>query len=63
MNKIEMCAVEYLYHTRDCNFAKMMINSANKELKSVAHAVITNRLKMPKRMNVTSNGCAKPGDE
>ena len=63
MNKIEMCAVEYLYHKRDCNFAKMVINSANKELKSVAYAVITNRLKMPKWMNVTSIECAKPGGE
>ena len=49
MNKIEMCAVEYLNHTRDCQFAKMVINSTNKELKSIAHEVI--------------NTCAELGDE
>ena len=59
MNKIEMCAVEYLYHTRDCKFAKMVINSVNKELSSVAHAVITN---MPKWMNITSTKCTDGDD-
>ena len=40
MNKIEMCAVEYLYRTRDCDFAREVIKSSNKELSGVAHAVI-----------------------
>ena len=58
-----MCAVEYLYRTRDCDFAREVINSANKELRSVAHAVITNRLKMPKWMNITSDKCTEQSDE
>ena len=44
MNKIEMCAVEYLYHTRDLEFAKIAVNSVNKELSGVAYAVINNKL-------------------
>ena len=53
MNKIEMCAVEYLYHTRDYEFAEIAVNSVNKELSGVAHAVINNKLiKRPKRMNM-----------
>ena len=40
MNKIEMCAVEYLYHTQDHEFAKIAVNSVNKELSGVAYAVI-----------------------
>ena len=44
MNKIEMCAVEYLYHTRDHEFAKIAVNSVNKELSGVAFAVINNKL-------------------
>ena len=53
MNKIEMCAVEYLYHTLDKEFAKIAVNSVNKELSGVAHAVINNTLvKRSKRMNM-----------
>ena len=52
MNKIEMCAVEYLYHTMDHTFAKAVVNSANKELRDVARAVIKSiLLKRQKRMN------------
>ena len=52
MNKIEMCAVEYLYHTLDHEFAQIAVNSVNKELSGVAHAVINNELvKRSKRMN------------
>ena len=52
MNEIEKCAVEYLYHTMDHTFARIVINSANKELRGVAHAVIKNNLlKRQKRMN------------
>ena len=39
-----MCAVEYLYRTLDHAFAKIVVNSANKELSGVAHAVINNKL-------------------
>ena len=53
MNKIEMCAVEYLYGTQDYEFAEIAVNSVNKELSGVAHAVINNELiKRPKRMNM-----------
>ena len=44
MNKIEMCAVEYLYHTLDNAFAKRVVNSINKELSGVARAVINKKL-------------------
>ena len=54
MNKIEMCAVEYLYRTRDCEFAKMVAKSINRELRSVAHAVINNKFpKTPKWLRNT----------
>ena len=45
MNKIEACAVEYLYHSRDREFAKTLVNSTNGELSSVAHAVVDNLFK------------------
>ena len=45
MNKIEACAVEYLYRSRDSEFAKTLVNSTNGELSSVAHAVVENPLK------------------
>ena len=62
MNKIEMCAVEYLYRTRNCEFAKIVVNSTNKELSGVAHAVITNALKRPKWMNIASPKCTEADD-
>ena len=53
MNKIEACAVEYLYRSRDREFAKMLVNSTNGELSSIAYAVIENNyLKSPKWMDV-----------
>ena len=53
MNKIEACAVEYLYHSRDRKFAKMLVNSTNGELSSIANAVVeNNNLKSPKWMHV-----------
>ena len=45
MNKIEACAVEYLYRSRDREFAKTLVNSTNGELSSVAHAVVDNPFK------------------
>ena len=62
MNKIEMCAVEYLYRTRDCNFAREVVKSTNKELKSVALAVIKNDFpKTPKWMHITP--CTREDDD
>ena len=29
MNSIESCAVDYLYRTRDCKFAKSLVDSTN----------------------------------
>ena len=53
MNKIETCAVEYLYQSRDREFAKMLVNSTNGELSSIANAVVENNyLKSPKWMDV-----------
>ena len=53
MNKIEACAVEYLYRSRDREFAKMLVNSTNGELSSVAYAVVENNyLKSPKWMDI-----------
>ena len=53
MNKIEACAVEYLYQSRDREFAKMLVNSTNGELSSIANAVVENNyLKSPKWMDV-----------
>ena len=60
MNKIEACAVEYLYRTRDCEFAKKLVNSANGELSSVARAVVDNDfLKSPKWMDTPRKNCRK----
>ena len=44
MNKIEMCAVEYLYRTKDQSFARIAVDSADDELSGVAHTVIENIL-------------------
>ena len=53
MNKIEACAVEYPYHSRDREFAKMLVNSTNDELSSIANTVVENNyLKSPKWMDV-----------
>lgn len=60
MNKIEMCAVEYLYRTRDCKFARMVVKSTNKKLSGVAHAVIANKFfKKPKWMKGKYTKCEK----
>ena len=53
MNKIEMCAVEYLLRTRNCDFARKVVKSTNKELRNVARAVLQNDFpKTPKGMNI-----------
>ena len=56
-----MYAVEYLYHTRDCEFAEMIVNSlsySNGELIGVAHAILENDfLKTPKWMNIAHSRC------
>ena len=53
ITKVEACAVEYLYRSRDSEFAKMLVNSTNSELSSIAYAVVEkNYLKLPKWMNI-----------
>ena len=57
-----MCAVEYLYRNRDCEFAKLLVDSANRELSSIARAVVENAsdfLKTPKWMNIPHTKCRK----
>jgi len=56
MNKMEMCAIDYLYRTRDCKFAKKVVSSNNMELSSVGHAVIKKN-KLPKWMKLTRTNC------
>ena len=64
MNKIEMCAMDYLYRTRDCEFAKMLINSTNGELSSFARAIVKNTfLKVPKRMRGIKHKKCRMDDE
>ena len=59
MNKIEMCAVEYLYHNRDCEFAKTLVNSSNGELSSIARAIVKNHfLRSPKWMDIPHTKCS-----
>ena len=62
MNKIEKCAMEYLYHTRDCEFAEMLVNSlnyVNEELIIVARGIINDFLKTPKWMKISHSKCTK----
>ena len=62
MNKIERCAVEYLWRTRDCEFAKLSVSSTNRELSSIARAVVENAtdfLKAPKWMKIPHTKCRK----
>ena len=54
-----MCAVEYLYRTRDCEFARRAVASTNEDLSNVAQAVIENRLKTPQWMDRTSTKCTE----
>lgn len=61
MNKIEECAVEYLFRTGDCKFAKVAVNSANTELRSIAQAVTKD--KFPKKMKRMHTKCGKKDDE
>ena len=60
MNKIEMCAVEYLYRTGDCKFAKKVATATNKELSGVARAILKNIFfKKPKRMHLKDTKCTE----
>ena len=63
MNKIERCAVEYLYRSGDCKFAKMLVNSANGELNGIAHAFVENEFKKPKWMINGRRKCKKDDAE
>ena len=63
MNKIEQCAVEYLYRSGDCKFAKMLVKSAtNAELSGIAHGFIENTFKKPKWINNGRRKCRKDDD-
>ena len=59
MNSIENCAVDYLYRTRDCEFAKMLVDSTNGELSDVARMIANNRfpIKVPKWFNINRPKC------
>ncbi|XP_065910554.1 uncharacterized protein [Dysidea avara] len=56
MNTIEDCAVDYLYRTRDCEFAKMLVNATNAELSDVARMIVENNfpIRVPRWMNTTT---------
>lgn len=55
MNTIEDCAVDYLYRTRDCEFAKMLVKASNTELSDVANMIVNNTfpIRVPRWMNTT----------
>ena len=59
MNSIESCAVDYLYRTRDCEFAKSLLDSTNGELNDVARMIAKNKfpIKVPKWLNVNRSNC------
>ena len=59
MNKLESCAVQYLYRTGDCEFAKMLESSFTGELGSIAHAFVDNDLKRPKWMHNGHKKCRR----
>jgi len=61
MNSIESCAVDYLYRTRDCEFAKSLVDSTNGELSDVARMIANNKfpIKVPKWSNIASTTCKK----
>ena len=59
MNKLESCAMQYLYRTGDCDFAKMLESSYTGELSSIAHALVENDFKRPKWMLNGHKRCRK----
>ena len=61
MNSIESCAVDYLYRTRDCAFAKSLVDSTNGELSDVARMIANNKfpIKVPKWSNIAGSNCKK----
>ena len=63
MNSLENCAVDYLYRTRDCEFAKSLLDSTNGELSDVARMIAENNfpIKVPKWSNVTRSNCKRDG--
>ena len=48
MNSIENCAVDYLYRTRDCEFARSVLDITTGELNDVARMIVENNAKMGK---------------
>ena len=61
MNNIESCAVDYLYRTRDCEFAASLLDTSVGELNDVARMIHENNfpIKVPKELNVTRTNCKK----
>ena len=59
MNNIESCAVDYLYRTRDCEFAKRVVNATNGELSDVARMIVENNfpIRAPKWMDIPRKKC------
>ena len=52
-----MCAVEYLYRTRDCKFANKALKFSSRELRGVARAIIDNKMPIAKWMNAKHTTC------
>ena len=57
MNSIENCAVDFLYRTRDCEFAASLLDITTGELNDVARMITENNfpIKVPKGLNITTN--------
>ena len=64
MNSIESCAVDYLYRTRDCEFAKSLLDTTNGELNDVARMIAENNfpIKVPRWSNVARTNCKREGN-
>ena len=59
MNKIERCAVEYLYRSGDCKYAETLSNSVSGELRGIARAFVENDFKRPKWGHSGRRKCKK----
>ena len=61
MNNIESCAVDYLYRSRDCEFAASLLDITVGELNDVARMIHENNfpIKVPKEMNITRTNCKR----
>ena len=52
--------MDYLYRTRDCAFAKRMVNATNGELSDVARMIVGNNfpIRAPRWMNIKRTKCS-----